>query len=157
MIKTSTVFNFEYIPLGISRSSIKVFRNAKDAFSLEYAVSEPKTVRINMYPVKRGWFRKIKVDRGLATIRQFASALGLHPDFHRISPAPIRLILNLLKIPVVLLTIVEAYWQLMGTKTKWLHQIMVSLTIFWRFYLKIPSLLLYNSFFSQLNFLKNFK
>jgi len=50
-----------------------------------------------MYPVKHGWFRKKKLERGLATICQFASAMGLHPDFHKISWAPIRLILDKLQ------------------------------------------------------------
>ncbi|MFX0181490.1 MAG: hypothetical protein ACFE95_00310 [Candidatus Hodarchaeota archaeon] len=97
MINTSSAFNFEHIPLNIDRSSIKVFQHAKDTFSLEYAIFQPRTVRINMYPVKYGWIRKKNSERGLATICQFASAMGLHPDFHKISQAPIQLILDMLQ------------------------------------------------------------
>ncbi|MFX0185854.1 MAG: hypothetical protein ACFE95_22450 [Candidatus Hodarchaeota archaeon] len=90
-------FRFVNVPLNFEKSSIKVFRNAKDTFSLEYSIFEPKTVNITMYPVVKGRSRKIGFERGLATIKQFASSLGLHPDFHKIGPARIRIVLDLLR------------------------------------------------------------
>ena len=97
MTQNMVTFNFENIPLNVDKSSIKVFQNAKETFSLEYAIFDPKTVRMNMVPVEYGWFRKKGVDRGIATIQQFATALGLHPDFHKIGPTPIHLVLELLQ------------------------------------------------------------
>ncbi len=97
MTQSVQAFNFEHIPLNAEKSSIKVFQNSKDIFSLEYAIFDPKTVRINMVPVKRGRFRKKGVDRGLATIQQYATALGLHPDFHKMRPTPIHIAIDLLQ------------------------------------------------------------
>jgi hypothetical protein len=65
MAQNQVAFKFEHVPLNIDNSSIKVFQNAKDAFSLEYAIFDPKTVRINMYPVPQGWFRKKNPERAL--------------------------------------------------------------------------------------------
>ncbi len=97
MAHMAPAFNFEYIPNRIDRSSIKVFQNAKDTFSLEYAIFDPKTVLINMYPVrKKGLFRTKGYGRGIATIQQFATAMGLHQDFHKIKPVSIQFILNML-------------------------------------------------------------
>ncbi len=90
-------FNFEHIPLNADKSSIKVFQNSKETFSLEYTIIDPKTVRINMVPVRRGRFRKKGGDRGLATIQQYATALGLHPDFHKLRPTPIHIAIDLLQ------------------------------------------------------------
>jgi len=92
--KEPLAFSFEQIPLNVDKSSVKIFKNTKETFSLEYAIFEPKTVRIYMYSIERKWFRKKNSERGLATIRQFASALGLHPDFHRTTSVPIHLVLN---------------------------------------------------------------
>lgn len=97
MNKEPIAFSFEQIPLNIDKSSVKIFKNSKETFSLDYVIFEPKTVRIFMYSIERNWFLKKKSERGLATIRQFASALGLHPDFHKTITAPIRLVLNNLK------------------------------------------------------------
>ena len=97
MTQSVQAFNFDHIPRNADKSSIKVFQNSKETFSLEYAIFNPKTVRINMVPVKTGRFRKKGVDRGLATIQQFAAALGLHPDFHKLSPTPIHLVIDFLK------------------------------------------------------------
>jgi hypothetical protein len=90
-------FRFVNVPLNFDKSSINVFRNARDTFSLEYAIFEPKTVNITMYPVVKGRSRKIGFERGLATIKQFASSLGLHPDFHKVGLARIHLVLDLLR------------------------------------------------------------
>ena len=49
MIQDTNAFHFEYVPFKIDKSSIKVFQNAKDEFSLEYAIFNPKAVFINMY------------------------------------------------------------------------------------------------------------
>jgi hypothetical protein len=96
MVQAHPAFKFEHVPLNVDKSSVKVFQNAKDMFSLEYTIFDPKTVRINMYPVPQGRFRGKNPDRALATIQQFASAMGLHPDFHKVGPAPIHLALDLL-------------------------------------------------------------
>ncbi|MHA2247611.1 MAG: ATP-binding protein [Candidatus Hodarchaeales archaeon] len=97
MNQNITAFNFEHIPLKVDRSSINVFQNAKESFSLEYVVVNPKTVRINMYPIERGLFRKKGLDTGMATIQQFATAMGLHPDFHKIESFPIHFIFDFLR------------------------------------------------------------
>ncbi len=97
MTQNVPAFNFYFIPLNVDKTSIKVFQNAKDAFSLEYAIFDPKSVWINMVPVKIGRFRKKGVERGIATIQQFATALGLHPDFHKIGDTPIHVLLELLQ------------------------------------------------------------
>lgn len=89
-------FHFEHIPLNVDRSSINVFQHAKDTFALEYAIFDPKTVHIHMYPNKRGWFCKKGLDTGIATIQQFATAMGLHPDFHQIEPTRIHEVLDIL-------------------------------------------------------------
>ncbi len=94
MNKEPIAFSFEQIPLNADKSSVKVFKNTNELFSLEYMIFEPKTVRIYMYSVERRWLRKNNSDRGLATIRQFASALGLHPDFHKITSFPIHNVLR---------------------------------------------------------------
>ncbi|MHA2074457.1 MAG: hypothetical protein ACW97X_07545 [Candidatus Hodarchaeales archaeon] len=87
MTEVSTAFNFEHIPRVIDKSSIKIFLNTKGTYSLEYAIVNPQDVFINMHAVARKWFRKKKsLERGMAAIQQFATALGLHPDFHKIGP-----------------------------------------------------------------------
>ena len=96
MIKNIPSFYFEHIPHNVERSSINVFQHAKEAFSLEYAIFDPKTVHINMYPIERGWFRKKGLDTGIATIQQFATSLGLHPDFHKIGPTLIHKVFDFL-------------------------------------------------------------
>lgn len=97
MNNDTPAFNFEYIPQKIDRSSIKIFQNTKDTFSLEYAIFDPKTAFINMYPIrKKGLFRKKGYERGIATIQQFATAMGLHQDFHKIKPLSIQFVLNML-------------------------------------------------------------
>ncbi|UCG89764.1 MAG: DUF87 domain-containing protein [Candidatus Heimdallarchaeota archaeon] len=97
MTQNTPAFNFHYIPLNADKTSIKVFQNANDAFSLEYAIFDPNSVWINMVPVGCGRFRKKGVESGIATIQQFATALGLHPDFHKISETPIHVLLELLQ------------------------------------------------------------
>ncbi len=97
MSKAVPSFFFEHIPQNIDKSSINVFQHAKESFSLEYAIFDPKTVRINMYPVAGGWSRQKKLDRGIATIQQFSTALGLHPDFHQIRPLDIFVMFDVLK------------------------------------------------------------
>lgn len=97
MSKSVPSFHFEHIPLNVDRSSINVFRHAKEAFALEYAIFDPKTIRIHMYPIPRGWFHQKGIDTGIATIQQFATALGLHPDFHKITPTNIHLVVQLLR------------------------------------------------------------
>jgi hypothetical protein len=97
MAKEARGFNFEYLPLNVDKSSIKVFQNAKDTFSLEYSIFDPKTVIINMYPViKQSGFRKRSHERGIATIQQFATSMGLHQDFHKIKSLPIKFVLEML-------------------------------------------------------------
>ena len=96
MTQNISAFNFEHIPLNIDRSSINVFQHAKEAFSLEYAIFDPKTVHIHMYPVKRGLFHRKGLDTGIATIQQFATAMGLHQDFHKIQLSPIHFVFDLL-------------------------------------------------------------
>ncbi|MHA2244888.1 MAG: hypothetical protein ACXADY_07950 [Candidatus Hodarchaeales archaeon] len=97
MIKDVPSFRFGHIPLNVDRSSINVFQNAKDSFSLEYVVVDPKTVRINMYPIERGLFRKKGLDSGIATIQLFATAMGLHSDFHKIESFPIHFVFDFLR------------------------------------------------------------
>ncbi|MHA2204142.1 MAG: helicase HerA domain-containing protein, partial [Candidatus Hodarchaeales archaeon] len=97
MIKNIPAFNFDHIPLKANKSSIKVFQNAKQAFSLEYAIFNPKTVWIKMVPLPQGRLRKKGIERGMATIQQFVTALGLHPDYHKIGETPIQNILEILQ------------------------------------------------------------
>jgi hypothetical protein len=97
MIKDVPSFRFEHIPLNVDRSSINVFQHAKESFSLEYVVVDPKTVLIHMYPIARGLFRKKGLDTGIAIIQQFATAMGLHPDFHKIQPFPIHFVFDFLR------------------------------------------------------------
>lgn len=97
MIENITAFNFEYIPLQADKSSIKVFQNAKQAFSIEYAIFDPKTVWIKMIPLSQGRLRKKGIERGMATIQQFVTALGLHPDYHTIGETPIQNVLEILQ------------------------------------------------------------
>ncbi len=83
MTEVTNAFKFEHIPRNIDKSSIKVFVNTKGIYSLEYGIVQPQDVFIHMHAVPHGLFRKQKsVDRGMAAIQQFATALGLHPDFH---------------------------------------------------------------------------
>ncbi|MFX1286084.1 MAG: ATP-binding protein [Promethearchaeota archaeon] len=96
MSKAIPSFHFEHIPLNVDRSSINIFQHAKETFSLEYTIFDPKSVHIHMCPLERGWFRKKSLDTGIATIQQFAIAMGLHPDFHKIEPTPIHVLLDLL-------------------------------------------------------------
>ncbi|MHA2291957.1 MAG: ATP-binding protein [Candidatus Hodarchaeales archaeon] len=96
MLLDIPAFNFEHIPLNIDRSSIRVFQHSKEAFSLEYAIFNPKTVRINMCSITRSRFGNRGTERGLATIQQFATAMGLHPDFHKICSTPIDLVIEML-------------------------------------------------------------
>ncbi|MFX0150467.1 MAG: hypothetical protein ACFFAJ_06780 [Candidatus Hodarchaeota archaeon] len=97
MTQNVEAFHFMNVPLNFDKSSIKVFRNAQDTFSLEYSIFDPQTVHITMSPVVKGWSRKFGNERGLATIKQFASLLGLHPDFHKVGPARIHIVLDLLQ------------------------------------------------------------
>ncbi|UCG00609.1 MAG: DUF87 domain-containing protein [Candidatus Heimdallarchaeota archaeon] len=97
MIENIPAFNFDQVPLKADKSSIKVFQNAKQAFSLEYAIFDPKTVWIKMIPLPQEWFRKKGIERGIATIQQFATKLGLHPDYHKIGETPIQSILKMLR------------------------------------------------------------
>ncbi|MFX0085489.1 MAG: ATP-binding protein [Candidatus Hodarchaeota archaeon] len=97
MVNEARGFSFEYIPLNIDKSSIKVFKNTKDIFSLEYAIFDPKTVLINMYPViGESRFRKRGCDKGIASIQQFSTSMGLHQDFHKFKLLPIQFILEML-------------------------------------------------------------
>ena len=75
-------FHFDSIPINVDKQSIKVFLHSKDTFALEIYVFEPKTVHVTLTPVVNRWSRDKKIARGLASIQQFASAMGLHPDFH---------------------------------------------------------------------------
>ncbi|MFX0125410.1 MAG: hypothetical protein ACFFAE_17450, partial [Candidatus Hodarchaeota archaeon] len=97
MIENVLAFNFDFIPLKADRSSIKVFQNAKQAFSLEYTIFDPKTVWIKMIPLSQGRFRKKGIKKGMATIQQFATALGLHPDYHKMGETPIQNVLEILQ------------------------------------------------------------
>ncbi|MFX1424084.1 MAG: ATP-binding protein [Promethearchaeota archaeon] len=89
-------FHFAYIPLNVDRSSINVFQHTKNSFSFEYAIFDPKTVHIHMSPIKRGWFRNLRLNSGIATIQQFATAMGLHQDFHKVESPRIPLLFDLL-------------------------------------------------------------
>jgi hypothetical protein len=84
MHKSLAAFSFEYVPSNHDKTSISVFQHSSMAFSLEYTIFKPKTVKIDMYPLKGGILRKTTQERGLAVIQQFASALGLHPDLYKI-------------------------------------------------------------------------
>ena len=97
MSDTIPSFHFTHIPQNVDRSSINVFQHAKETFVLEYAILDPKSVHIYMSPNKRGWFRKKGLDSGIATIQQFATAMGLHPDFHQIQSTQIRRVLDFLQ------------------------------------------------------------
>ncbi len=97
MVYEASGFSFEYIPLNVDKLSIKVFKNSKDIFSLEYAIFDPKTVLINMYPViKQSRFRKRGHNKGIASIQQFSTSMGLHQDFHKIKSLPIQFVLEML-------------------------------------------------------------
>ncbi|MFX1539027.1 MAG: hypothetical protein ACFFDI_33000, partial [Promethearchaeota archaeon] len=65
MIENILAFNFDHIPMKADKSSIKVFQNAKQAFSLEYAIFDPKTVWIKMVPLPQGRIRKKGIKRGM--------------------------------------------------------------------------------------------
>jgi hypothetical protein len=97
MIENTPAFNFDHIPMKVDKSSIKVFQNAKQAFSLEYAIFDPKTVWIKMIPLPQGRFRKKEYEKGMATIQQFATTLGLHPDHHHIGETPVHNVLEILQ------------------------------------------------------------
>ncbi|MFW9778492.1 MAG: ATP-binding protein [Candidatus Heimdallarchaeota archaeon] len=92
-----TAFSFEYVPLDYDKTSISVFQHSSSIFSLEYSIFKPKTVKIDMYTVKGGWLRKKNHERGLAVIKQFASALGLHPDLFKIHSPSIHIVLEMLQ------------------------------------------------------------
>jgi hypothetical protein len=96
MIENPMAFNFDHVPLKANKSSVKVFQNAKHSFSLEYAIFDPKTVWIKMIPLPRGRFRKKGIERGMATIQQFATTLGLHPDYHHVGETSVQWILEIL-------------------------------------------------------------
>ncbi|MFW9903167.1 MAG: helicase HerA domain-containing protein [Candidatus Thorarchaeota archaeon] len=97
MIENPPAFNFDHVPLKANRSSVKVFQNAKQSFSLEYVIFDPKTVWIKMIPLPKGRFRKKGIEKGMATIQQFATTLGLHPDYHCIGETPVQNILEILQ------------------------------------------------------------
>ncbi|MFX1514741.1 MAG: ATP-binding protein [Promethearchaeota archaeon] len=97
MIENTPAFNFDHIPMRADKSSIKVFQNAKQAFSLEYTIFDPKTVWIKMIPLPQGRIRKKGIERGMATIQQFATALGLHSDYHHIGETPVQKVLEILQ------------------------------------------------------------
>ncbi|MFX1505507.1 MAG: ATP-binding protein [Promethearchaeota archaeon] len=97
MIGNPPAFNFDHVPIKANKSSVKVFQNAKQAFSLEYAIFDPKTVWIKMIPLPQGRFRRKGIERGMATIQQFATSLGLHPDYHHIGETPVQHILEILQ------------------------------------------------------------
>ncbi|MFX0088066.1 MAG: hypothetical protein ACFFAU_20600, partial [Candidatus Hodarchaeota archaeon] len=98
MTEASTAFIFQHIPHNIDKSSIKTFLNTNGTFSLEYAIFDPQTVLIRMHAVPCGWFHKTKsMERGMAAIQQFATALGLHPDFHVIGVDNVPIAVELLQ------------------------------------------------------------
>ena len=98
MFEGPIAFKFQHIPRNIDKSSIKTFINTKGFYSLEYSIIDPQDVFINMHAVPRGFFRKKKsMERGMAAIQQFATALGLHPDFHKIAPDNLPLIIDILQ------------------------------------------------------------
>jgi len=67
MSKTTLSFHFEHILLNVDHSRINVFQHVKEAFSLEYAFFDLKSVHINMCPLEREWFRKKGLDKAIAT------------------------------------------------------------------------------------------
>ncbi|MFW9904494.1 MAG: hypothetical protein ACFFFH_09200 [Candidatus Thorarchaeota archaeon] len=89
-------FYFEHLPKTIDKTGIKVLKCANETYSLEYVVFDPGVVHITMYPVIRRPSLK-KVDTSIATIQQFASAMGLHNDFHKTKFTDIQLIFDILK------------------------------------------------------------
>lgn len=97
MPKPSVAFSFEYLPSGYDKTSISVFQHCRTAFSLEYSIFKPKTVKIDMYPLKGRGLRRVSQERGLAAIQQFASALGLHPDLHKIHTPSMDFVLEILQ------------------------------------------------------------
>ncbi|MFW9855948.1 MAG: ATP-binding protein [Candidatus Thorarchaeota archaeon] len=97
MSRSLAAFSFEYVPLDYDKTSISVFQHSDSIFSLEYSVFTPKTVKIDMYPVRAGRLGKNNQERGLAVIKQFASALGLHPDLFKIHTPSIHIVLEMLK------------------------------------------------------------
>ena len=82
MSEAPQFFHFDHIPLNVDKQSIKAFLHSKDTFAYEVSVFEPKTVHVCMIPVVTRWRREKNRARGMASIQQFASAMGLHPDFH---------------------------------------------------------------------------
>ena len=97
MIENTPAFNFDHIPMKADKSSVKVFQNAKQAFSFEYTILDPKTVWIKMVPLPQGRIRKKGFERGMATIQQYATALGLHSDYHHIGETPVQKVLEILQ------------------------------------------------------------
>ncbi|MFX0208867.1 MAG: hypothetical protein ACFFDT_22985 [Candidatus Hodarchaeota archaeon] len=69
MIGNPPAFNFDHVPMKANKSSVQVFQNAKQAFSLEYAIFDPKTVWIKMIPLPQGRLRRKGIERGMATIQ----------------------------------------------------------------------------------------
>ncbi|MHA1213935.1 MAG: ATP-binding protein [Candidatus Hodarchaeales archaeon] len=91
-------FHFTHIPQIIDQRAIKIFKNTKSLFSLEYIIFDPMTVQIHLVPISKGWFKKKKrLSRDIATIQQFASNLGIHPDLHFVDKTPLDSVLNILK------------------------------------------------------------
>ena len=97
MIGNPPAFNFDHVPMKANKSSVKVFQNARQAFSLEYAIFNPKTVWIKMVPLPWGRLRKKGIQKGMVTIQQFATKLGLHPDYHHIGKTSVQWILEMLQ------------------------------------------------------------
>ncbi|MFW9856804.1 MAG: ATP-binding protein [Candidatus Thorarchaeota archaeon] len=96
-LSTVPVFHFKHIPSEVNKDSVKVFKNTKHLFSLEYEIYAPNTVHINLIPFSSGRFRKPKLEQGLAITQLFASEMGLHQDFHLIQDWRIQVVFPFLQ------------------------------------------------------------
>jgi hypothetical protein len=85
----SSTFHFGFIPDLVNNSSIKLLKDSSNSYTLEYAIFEPKTVRISMHTKPRRRLIVRKSHSGQAILQQYVTALGLHPDYHQFGHDPI--------------------------------------------------------------------
>ncbi len=87
----------DYIPENAKINAIQALKASHSTFSLEYSIFSPDAIYVTITCNTKGILKKNRDTHGFASIKQFLTDLGLHPDFQSLGNYPISIVLNILQ------------------------------------------------------------
>jgi hypothetical protein len=94
---SSNSFHFEFIPDHPDKNCINMLKSSNNEYSIEYSIFPPKTVHISMHTKTKRRLFPPSGQLSSVAIQSYATAMGLHPDFHLIGKDPIQHLLKMIK------------------------------------------------------------